>query len=189
MPGTEPTHHPVDVERARLFALLGQLLGGAPDAALLHRLALPHHAPGEVGAAYAALATAAALATPEGVQREFACLFAGDGQGQVQPYASRHGGGAGDGLLAELKRLGVERAEGVAEPEDHIAFICETYAGLLAGVFGTPAEEAARFFARHLEPWAARCFGDIESAEAAVFYRAVGRLGRAAIGAAIAPPG
>lgn len=153
---------------------------------------MPQRALGDIGAAHAALATAAALATPEGTQREFAALFGGEADGQVWPYASHYRGAARDdaaliALRAALARLGIERAEGIDEPEDHLAIVCETYAGLLAGAFASPAGEAERFFAHHLGPWAARCFGDIETAKAAVFYRAVGQLGRAAVGSVAAP--
>ncbi len=183
MLGPEATHDPVDVERARLFALLGRLLGDPPDAALLHRLALPHRAPGATGAAYAALAKAAALVTPEDTQREFTALFRGDGG--VPPCASAWLG-TPDGahlaaLRADLARLGIGRAEGVADPEDHIAILCETFAGLLAGALGPSPAEAAGFLERHIQPWAGRCFAAIEAAPAAVFYRSVGRLGRAAM--------
>ena len=41
---------------------------------------------------------------------------------------------------------------------------------------GLAAEQ--RFFERNLKPWAARFFGDLETAAAARFYRNVGRLGR-----------
>lgn len=34
------------------------------------------------------------------------------------------------------------------------------------------------FFERHLEPWAARFFADLEIARSAEFYRNVGTLGR-----------
>lgn len=176
----------LELERARLFALLGRLLGDAPDAGLLHRLTLLRAGPGEIGAAYGALAAAAALAQPETVQREFFDLFIGVGRGEVLPYGSYYlTGFLHERPLAELRgdlaRLGIARAEGVSEPEDHLAFLCETYAGLLAGAFAADPEATAGFFARHLRPWAARCFADIEAATAARFYKAVGRLGRAAI--------
>ncbi len=186
MLGPEAAHDPVDVERARLFALLGRLLGDPPDTALLHRLALPHHAPGAIGAAYAALAKAAALATPEDSRSEFAALFRAESGVRARASAWL---GAPDGqylaaLRADLARLGIGRAEGIAEPEDHIAILCETYAGLLADALGPSPAEAAGFLDRHLRPWAGRCFAAIEAAPAAVFYRAVGQLGRAAMDSA-----
>jgi TorA maturation chaperone TorD len=179
-------HDPVDVERARLFALLGRLLGDAPDAPLLARLKLLRGTEGDLGEAYAALGAAAAATTPDGVEREFFELFIGVGRGEILPYASYYlTGFLHERPLADLRgdlgRLGIERAEGVAEPEDHIAFLCETYAGLIAGAFAAGPDEAAPFFARHMRPWAARVFADLEKAQAAGFYRAVGRLGRLAV--------
>lgn len=175
----------VDAERARLFALLGRLLGAAPDAALLARLRLLRGDASEIGAAYAALSEAAQVA-PEAAEREFFDLFIGVGRGELLPYASYYlTGFLHERPLADLRgdlaRLGVERAPGIPEPEDHIAFVCETYAGLIAGAFAAPPAEAAPFFARHMKPWAARVFADLERAQAAIFYRAVGRLGRVAV--------
>jgi TorA maturation chaperone TorD len=177
---------PVDTERARLFALLGRLMGAAPDASLLARLKLLDGTDGELGEAYGALAAAAASASVDAVEREYFTLFIGVGRGELLPYASYYlTGFLHERPLADLRgdlgSLGIERAEGVAEPEDHIAFLCETYAGLIAGAFAAPPEEAAPFFARHIRPWAARMFADLEKAEVASFYRAVGRLGRVAV--------
>jgi TorA maturation chaperone TorD len=176
----------VDSERARLFALLGRLLGGAPDAALLALLRLLRPVDGELGEGYAALSAAAAATAPEAAEREYFDLFIGVGRGEILPYASYYlTGFLHERPLADLRgdlaRLGIERAEGVAEPEDHIAFLCETYAGLIAGAFAPGPEETAPFFARHIRPWAARFFADLEKAQAASFYRAVGRLGRIAV--------
>ena len=42
-----------------------------------------------------------------------------------------------------MARLGVERAEGVHEPEDHIAGMCEVMAGLIDGEFGRRLAVAA----------------------------------------------
>jgi TorA maturation chaperone TorD len=186
MTDRETALDPVDAERARLFALLGALLGGPPDRSLLASLKLLRQGEGEIGEAYAVLAAAAGATTPEAVEREYFNLFIGVGRGEVLPYASYYLTGflherpLAD-LRGELGRLGIERAEGVAEPEDHIAFVCETFAGLILGAFATGPEDAAPFFARHIRPWAARMFADLEKAEAAGFYRAVGRLGRIAV--------
>ena len=54
-------------------------------------------------------------------------------------------------------------------------------AGLLAGSFAGGAPAAEAFFDKHVRPWAGRFFTDLEKAESAHFYRAVGRLGRTAI--------
>lgn len=175
---------PLDLERARLFALLGRLMAGPPDAGLLERLAALGGG-GPLGEAFAGLAEAAGATDPEAADREFFDLFIGVGRGELLPFASYYlTGFLHERPLAELRgdlaRLGVERAPGVAEPEDHIAFVCETFAGLLAGAFPALPAEAQAFFARHVKPWAARFFADLEAAQAARFYRAVGRLGRLA---------
>jgi TorA maturation chaperone TorD len=83
-------------------------------------------------------------------------------------------------LRQEMARLGIERADGVAEPEDHIGSVCEIMAGLIRGDFGSPmpvAEQAA-FFERHIGSWAGQFFKDLETAKSATFYRPVGALGR-----------
>lgn len=176
----------VDAERARLFALLGRLLGGPPDGSLLASLRLLNFTPGEIGDAYGALAAAARAAKLETAEREFFDLFIGVGRGELLPYASYYlTGFLHERPLADLRgdlgQLGVARAEGVAEPEDHIAFLCETFAGLLAGVLGPGPEAADAFFNRHIRPWAGRFFADLEASKAGTFYHAVGRLGRVAI--------
>ena len=161
-------------------------MGAAPDTQLLGRLALLRPTEGELGEAYGLLGAAAATATPASVEREYFDLFVGLGRGELLPYASYYlTGFLHERPLADLRgdlaRLGIERAEGVAEPEDHIAFLCETFAGLLAGALAAEPDQAAPFFTRHIRPWAARMFADLEKAEAAGFYRAVGRLGRLAV--------
>jgi TorA maturation chaperone TorD len=175
---------PVDRERAQLFALLGRLLGAAPDAALLGRLAGLRGDASPLGLAFAQLAEAAGKTTAAAAEREYFALFVGVGQGELLPYASYYlTGFLHERPLAELRgtlrRLGIARAVGVVEPEDHIAFGCEVMAGLLEGRFGDASAED--FFARHLAPWAGRCFADVAGAEAARFYRAVGTLGRTVI--------
>nr|WP_256476343.1 molecular chaperone TorD family protein [Siccirubricoccus soli] len=174
----------LEAERARLFALLGRLLSAAPDAALLAGLAGLRGDASPLGSALSGLAEAAASARPQAVEQEYFALFIGVGRGELLPYASYYlTGFLHERPLAELRarlaRLGIVRSPEVAEPEDHLAFLCEAYAGLLEGRFGR-REDAPEFFDRHLRPWAGRCCADLEGAAAAVFYRAVGRLGRTA---------
>jgi len=175
----------VDAERARLFALIGRLTSSVPDRDLLRGLAGLSGDASPLGQAIQGLARAAATATPAALDREYFDLFTGVGRGELLPYASYYlTGFLHERPLAELRgdlaRLGITRSAGVAEPEDHIAFLCETLAGLIEGRLGDLAE-AGPFFQRHLRPWAARCFADLEKAEAAHFYRSVGTLGRVAV--------
>ncbi|MEO3471933.1 molecular chaperone TorD family protein [Roseomonas sp. CAU 1739] len=173
-------------ERARLFALLGRLLVAAPDARLLEALAALRGDRSALGQGYGALAQAAAVSDSVSSEREFHDLFIGLGRGELLPFASYYiTGFLHERPLAELRgalaKLGLERAEGIAEPEDHIATVCEVYAGLLSGSFDGGPAAAEAFFDTHIRPWAGRFFTDLEKAEAARFYRAVGRLGRTAI--------
>ena len=171
---------PLDTERARVFSLLGRLLAAAPDAALLRGLAGLGGDASPLGRAIAGLAAAARATDATAARREYLALFVGVARGELLPYASYYlTGFLHERPLAELRtelaRLGIARAPGVAEPEDHLAFCCEAMAGLLEGRFDGDADA---FLARHLKPWAGRCFADLEAAEAAQFYRAVGAFGR-----------
>ena len=81
-------------------------------------------------------------------------------------------------LRADLARLGIERAPGQAEPEDHAAILCEIMAGLALGRLQAPAGSDRELFEAHLAPWIGRFFADLERAEAADFYRRVATVGR-----------
>jgi TorA maturation chaperone TorD len=182
---SKPEIDEIDQLRAAEYGLLALLLGKAPDADTLARVASLKGDASELGIAHVELAAAAAALDERAVSKEFFGLFIGLGRGELLPYASYYlTGFLHERPLAELRgdlaRLGIARSAGVAEPEDHIAFLCETLAGLIAGGLGTP-EAAGPFFERHMRPWAARFFADLEKAEAAKFYRSVGTLGRVAV--------
>jgi TorA maturation chaperone TorD len=173
----------VDAARAQEYALLAALLGRAPDAGLLSRLAELRGDASPLGLAHADLAEAAADTTADKVEREYFNLFIGVGRGELLPYGSYYlTGFLHERPLARLRQdlieLGVERAEGVAEPEDHAALLCEVMAGLINRKF--PAVEGAdrNLFENHMRPWIGRFFSDLEQAQEAKFYRRVGRLGR-----------
>lgn len=172
---------PLREGRANLYALLGHLLAAPPEAGMLGRLAALAADETPIGQALGSLGEAARNSSTEAVAREYHDLFVGLGRGEFLPFASYYlTGFLHERPLAELRgelqRLGIGRAPGVLEPEDHLGFVCETMAGLLRG--GAP-ELAEGFFSRHLRPWASRCFADLVAAEGARFYRPVGELGRA----------
>jgi TorA maturation chaperone TorD len=172
----------VSAARADLYAMLASLLWQPPDAALLARLARPTGIPGDLGQARDALARAAGGTDAASVEREHFNLFTGVSGGDLLPYASYYlTGFVHERPLAEVRddlhRLGLVRAAGVFEPEDHIAFLVETMAGLIRSA-EAPAIDDATFFVRHLQPWAGRFFTDLERAEQARFYRPLATLGR-----------
>ena len=173
--------------RAQHWAALARLLVAAPDAATLAALAGIDRDETPLGKVWGALADRAATADARAVQDEFFELFVGVGRGELLPYASFYlTGFLNERPLAELRRdlaiLGVERAPGRHDPEDHIATLCEVMAGLAAGDFdaagpGCGGAGEAGFFARHVEPWAAQFFADLAKAPSAGFYKAVADVG------------
>ena len=173
----------VDAARAREYALLSVLLARAPTADLLCRLAQIEGDASPLGVAHAALSQAARGAGEERVTREFFDLFIGLGRGEFLPYGSYYlTGFLHERPLARLRqdliRLGIERAPGQAEPEDHAATLCEIMARLAGQVLSAPPCSDRDLFEAHLAPWMARFFADLERAQGAAFYRSVGMLGR-----------
>src|SRR5262245_16270134 len=173
----------VDAARAKEYALLAALLARAPDQALLDRLAALRGDASPLGLAPVALADAAAATSAERVEREYFNLFIGLGRGELLPYGSYYlTGFLHERPLARLReslgRLGIERAEGQSEPEDHAAILCEIMAGLVSRRFAAPAGADRDMFEQHLSPWIGRFFADLERAESADFYRRIGTVGR-----------
>src|ERR1700687_3642434 len=155
----------VDRERAQEYALLAPLLSRSPDDRMLGRLALRRGDASALGAAHTALAEAAAKADAKSVKAEYFDLFDGLGRGGLLPYASYYLTGSLYGRpLAELREtlrwLGIERAVGQSEPEDHAAILCEIMAGLVGGHIAAPADADRAMFEKHLAPWIGRFFAD-----------------------------
>lgn len=173
----------VDAARATEYALLAALLARAPDNDMLRRLARLRGDATPLGLAHAALAEAAAATSAERASREFFELFIGIGRGELMPYGSYYLTGflherPLSRLREDLVRLGIERADGNHEPEDHAAILCEIMAGIAGGTFPAPVGGDKALFDAHLAPWIGRFFADLERAELAELYRRVGALGR-----------
>ncbi len=172
--------------RADLYDFLGALLARPPDRALLARSAALSGDGSALGRAIQALAQVASATTEQAAEREYTALFIGVGRGELLPYASYYlTGFLNERPLAVLRddmaQLGLERALAVCEPEDHIAGLMETMAGMISGRFGDLASvtDTKRFFDRHIAPWAGHFFTDLENARNAVIYAPVGSAGRA----------
>ena len=169
--------------RAHTYGLLGRLLVATPGQDLLDLLAAVDPEPGveaDFAAAWRQLAIAAARAAPAELAGEYQDLFIGLGRGEVVPYGSWYMTGFLMDkplavLRADLAALGFERQDGVPEPEDHAAALCETMAMLITD--GQPPAVQRRFFQGHVGPWMGTFFRDLGEARSAVFYRAVGQFG------------
>jgi TorA maturation chaperone TorD len=173
----------IDRARAQEYALLATVLSRSPDSILLARLSKLRDDASPIGVAHAAIRQAAARVNEDDAAREYVVLFAGLREGSLLPYSSHYLAGTLYGrplarLRETLQRLGIEIAPERAEPEDHAAILCEVMAGLADGGIPAPVGAEREFFKEHLAPWIRRFFIDLEHAEAADFYSAVGLLGR-----------
>lgn len=170
-------------DRADLHALLAALLLG-PDAQLIASLAaLPRYqaAQDELELAWNELLAAAQRCGPRALQ-EYEALFIAAGTPRLNPYQCYYlAGWLMDKPLAalrdDLRRLGLARAPGATELEDHLGALCETMRVLIAS--GREPAVQQEFFERHLAGWSARCLQDIATAPGADFYRAVAHFAQA----------
>ena len=176
-----------DVVRANTYSLLGALLAAPARREhfdLLANIDIPStDGPSTDGlmAAWSSLGRAAEHADVDAVDDEYHDLFIGVGRGELIPYCSWYlTGFVMDKPLAvlrsDLAALGFERQNDVKEPEDHAAALLETMALITASAeHGIDVQR--RFFDRHLATWMRTFFADLQTAESARFYRAVGRFG------------
>jgi len=174
-----------DAARAEMYVLLGTLLAGPPDDSILEML-LEIDA-GEAGVTqmtvlWQSLQDAARATDTERLSDEYFNLFIGLGRGELVPYASFYiHGFLMEKVLAslrnELKTLGFELQEGVSEPEDHVAALCETM-GMIILESGLSLDEQSAFFKTYIESWMGEFFTELSGAESADFYRVVAQLGQ-----------
>jgi len=171
--------------RANWYGLLSRLLARAPDQVLLTTLRGLSGDESDFGQSLRALTAAAKATTLDAAKHEHFNLFVGVGASELTPYGSYYlAGFLHEKPLARLRSdmadLGMGRAEGVAESEDHIAALCEMMSGMILGSFGAPVDLARQraFFTDHIGCWAPRFFEDLEAAQSAAFYMPVGTLGR-----------
>ncbi len=179
----------VDAEqviRANTYSLLASLLVAPPSEdslALLKQIDVPQgNGQSAMAAAWHALRLAGEHATVEALDEEYHDLFIGLGRGELVPYGSWYMSGflMDQPLMVlrqDLTALGVERQDDVAEPEDHVAALCETMSLIINSGEEIPGDTQRKFFADHLGPWMGKFFSDLQEAKSARFYRAVGQLG------------
>ncbi len=178
-----PSVDETELARAQEYALLATLLANSPNVQLLQRLSRLRGDASPLGVAHAALGEAAARADVDRVGREYFDLFIGLGRGELLPYGSYYLTGflyerPLARLRGDLTRLGIALAEGLLEPEDHAAILCEIMAGLAGGAIVAEPGADRRIFEKHMAPWIGRFFADLERSQRADFYARVGALGR-----------
>ncbi len=180
-----------DQGRVGFYALLSRFLFAGPDAALLQLVSesgeLPNIEPGgELAVAWAEFRAACSGPDPHLLADEYESLFVGVGKAPVTPYASHYLVEAGrERVLVRLRdrlsELGLARAGGVSEPEDHFAGLLDVMRHLAArGPRAADPDAAlqdqARFFAEFIEPgYAAFCAG-VRAVGGKSFYASVAKL-------------
>jgi len=172
--------------RANTYGLLAALLAKPPAEELRQRLSaievMGEQESFGIGGTWPLLKLAAEHSNVKALDDEFHDLFIGVGCGELVPYASWYlSGYMMDKPLAllreDLRVLGFERPPEITEPEDHAATLCEVMAALIQSEDVNQSTQRY-FFNEHLAPWMGAFFGDLQQAESAVFYKAVGRLGK-----------
>ena len=174
-----------DAARAEIYLLLGALLAGPPDSGVLELLQEIDAGDPDANSMAATWQTLQAAAMDTDVSQlggEYFNLFIGLGRGELLPYASFYIHGflmekVLASLRSELQRLGFELQEGISEPEDHVAALCETM-GMIISESGLSFEQQAAFFEAYIASWMPNFFADLGEAESAHFYKSVAVLGQ-----------
>ena len=174
-----------DALRADMYGFLAALLRSEPSDELIAKVVCLNGDDSALGEACSTLAKLADSLDSGMIRNEYVELFVGVGRGEVLPFASYYlTGFLNDRPLANLRgemdAIGIKRAEGVREPEDHIASLFDIMAGLIRGDYGRvySVAEQGTFFAKHIEPWGQLLMRDVEEAKTAIFYAPVGTMGR-----------
>ena len=172
--------------RASAYSILAALLRNVPEEGVLRHVANFADVAvdeDELLLSMSTLGLAAKSSELSAIDDEYHELFIGLGRGELVPYGSWYLTGylmeKPLGILRDdLNALGFIREEGVVEPEDHVAALCEVMALLISNSEGDD-EQQRIFYKKHLAEWIGRFFEDLSTANSAVFYRAVGRFGAA----------
>jgi TorA maturation chaperone TorD len=146
---------PEEQARANFYGLLSRLFYGAPDAGLLAALG----------------------------QAEYEAAFIGTGKAAITLYTSAYSVRYTNemplaALRGELAALGLTRRIDAAEPEDHIAALCDVMRYFIAEQ-GRDLGEQRRFFERWIDPIVEPLCDAIEASELTAFYKRVGRMAKA----------
>jgi len=174
-----------DQLRADMYSFLANLLRAEPSSELVNQLTKLESDDSPIGKSIKTLSKLASSLDLPTIRDEYVRIFIGVGRGEILPFASYYlTGFLKDKPLAKLrsdmKEIGIELAENVKEPEDHIASLFDMMSGLILGKFSKKFSigEQRDFFNKHLASWVDLLMRDIESSRIAVFYSPIGTIGR-----------
>ena len=179
-----------ETARAEVYGLLAALYYAPPSYELLAQLRVAVTQAPEAGGfleePWRALVGAARELRDVQVAEEYDALFGGVGKPEVYLFGSHYlSGFLNEKPLARLRTdlaaLGLGRDEAMPETEDHIAYLCEVMRYLIAGedVAVANLTQQQRFFADHLQPWAANLCDALAAHPRARFYAALAAFSRA----------
>jgi TorA maturation chaperone TorD len=172
-----------DILRAQFYGLLAQFLSEPPKAEVLTAAGKLQGDSSPVGTAVQQFALTCQRCDAITADDEYGELFIGVGRGELLPFESYYlTGFLHEKPLARLKSdmadLGIVRREGVSEPEDHVASILETMAGLIDGRFGElrSIAEQKEFYDAHIASWMPVFFRDLQGASSSVLYASLAEV-------------
>ena len=187
-----PARSALDEELARseLYGLLALLYYAQPATELIAKLGVAVTDAPAAGAIleepWRALVGLARELSPQAIQTEYDSLFGGIGKPEVYLYGSHFLSGFLNEkplvrLRADLAALGLARAQGMSETEDHLAYLCEVMRYLIASddVAAASLTRQREFFSNQLQPWVRMLCDQLEQHPKARFYAALARLTRA----------
>jgi len=177
---------PEEQARANFYALLSRLFYAPADAELLAALGSADELEADdeiIAQRWRELSRAAAGIDPEAVREEYETAFVGTGRAPITLYTSAYSVRYTNEmplapLRGELAALGLARRNEAAEPEDHIAALCDAMRHLIVEQ-ERDLDEQRRFFARWIQPIAEPLCDAIEKSEHTSFYKLVGRMAKA----------
>jgi len=186
----QPPEVPEDKARAGHYALLARLFYSGPDAQLLSAIGGADEIAADgvrsaVGETWSGLVAASQAMDPEAARLEHDGLFVGTGKAEVTPYASYYLAQTGREkilvrLRSELAELGLSRAPGAHEPEDHFAGLLDVMRHLiLLGSDDAALQKQRAFFARYIGPSYGGFCSAITASAKSNFYKHVARFASA----------
>lgn len=172
-----------DLLRAQFYDLIARFLSAPPNDDQLTAAGQLAGDTSPLGQAIGRFALTCQRCNAALADDEYAELFVGVGRGELLPFESYYlTGFLHEKPLARLKAdmaaHGIVRREGVSEPEDHVASVLETMAGLIDGRFGAaqPVAQQKEFYDAHIASWMPVFFRDLEGASSSVLYASLAEV-------------
>ena len=182
-----------ETARAEVYGLLAALYYAPPAPELLGQLRVAAtEAPAAGGfleEPWRQVVAAAREGTDAQIADEYDALFGGVGKPDIHLFGSHYlSGFLNEKPLAQLRTdlaaLGLAREEGMAETEDHVAYVFEVMRYLIAGedVEVANLTRQREFFTKHVQSWVPQLCETIAAHPKARFYAAIAGFTQAFIG-------